>query len=606
MPITTVHIPRSRMRLARLVALATLYVALSPSGWSLTEQAANPPGQVAAQAPTLKLDYKDSSTKEAFRYWSPGYSQSIRGIVVLVPGANQDGRSMLDDAAWQNFAQEHRLALVSCFILGSDPTDGSGDALERAIATFAAQSAHPELPHAPLLMYGESAGGQFNYNFAFWKPTRVLAFIANKGGIYNDESPDPRAYAIPGLFFIGMNDTKSRIDTITKIWADGRRQGALWALAPQPNSAHEFSKTPAIARTFFRAVLDSRLPNPTTAVDGARMKPMNESQGWIGDLTTHEIRPAASDVPAMDSAWLPNQAIATAWRAFVSVPQLAISTALSFEVATVKPVIVDQSHPLNPRHFWVHVNPPHASYWSMTVASLFGYAYGAESYQIAGPTSTTEDRFDIEARIPDGTLRPDDRRMLQSLLTERFNLAFHMEKRESTVYVLSLGKHGEKLNPSLPDSARPGTGTPASVSNSEDGPAKSTVTNNPDGSSTIDMGKRGTQTIKFDQEDWSQHWEFSKMTMEDLAGRLSICLGSGVQHIEDQTGVKGNYQVAFDCPISSPWPPANSSSGSTLPLEPQDSSSLFRSLDALGLKLEKRKIQVDVYVIDHIERPSAN
>jgi pimeloyl-ACP methyl ester carboxylesterase len=29
-----------------------------------------------------------------------------------------------------------------------------------------------------------SAGGQFNYEFAAWKPDRVAAFVVNKGGIY--------------------------------------------------------------------------------------------------------------------------------------------------------------------------------------------------------------------------------------------------------------------------------------------------------------------------------------------------------------------------------------------------------------------------------------
>jgi uncharacterized protein (TIGR03435 family) len=43
-----------------------------------------------------------------------------------------------------------------------------------------------------------------------------------------------------------------------------------------------------------------------------------------------------------------------------------------------------------------------------------------------------------------------------------------------------------------------------------------------------------------------------------------------------------------------------------MPADPQGASSLTRSLDALGLKLEKRKILMNVYVIDHVERPSEN
>ena len=43
-----------------------------------------------------------------------------------------------------------------------------------------------------------------------------------------------------------------------------------------------------------------------------------------------------------------------------------------------------------------------------------------------------------------------------------------------------------------------------------------------------------------------------------------------------------------------------------LPSDPEDGSALTRSLNALGLKLEKRKAPLDVYVIDHVERPSEN
>ncbi len=119
------------------------------------------------------------------------------------------------------------------------------------------------------------------------------------------------------------------------------------------------------------------------------------------------------------------------------------------------------------------------------------------------------------------------------------------------------------------------------------------------------MGKRGTETLKFDQESWTTHYEFSKMTMDELALRLNSCLGSGEHHIEDQTGIKGTYQVAYDCPLATPRPQTGRDAG-MLPPDPQDGASLIRSLDALGLKLERRKTPRDVYVIDHVERPSEN
>lgn len=284
------------------------------------------------------------------------------------------------------------------------------------------------------------------------------------------------------------------------------------------------------------------------------------------------------------------------------------STDLSFEVATVKPVIMDASHPFNPAHFWAHVTPAGASYWSMTPLILIAYAYDVESFQVTGPKWADEDRFDIEARFPEGAGRKDERRMLQALLKDRFKLAFHIEKRELEGYALVVGKHGAKLRPSLSDPVSPGAGAPLKPGGSSAGEqaAPPQVISNPDGSSSVDLGERGTQTIRFDQELWALHYERSRATMEELAVSLANCLGKGVQHVVDETGIKGTYQLVWDCPLPGPRPTDNRDAAGMLPSDPEGGSALTQSLDALGLKVEKRKTLQDVYVIDHVERPSAN
>lgn len=284
------------------------------------------------------------------------------------------------------------------------------------------------------------------------------------------------------------------------------------------------------------------------------------------------------------------------------------STDLSFEVATIKPVKVDAAHSFDPKHFWAHIYEARASYWSMTLESLITYAYGVQPFQVSGPGWTNTDRFDIEARFPKGTGKEDEKKMLQALLKDRFNLAFHIEKRELGGYVLVIGKHVEKLRPSLPDPAKPEMDAPLKPGDSSvvEGNTKSEIVRNKDDSSTLNRVNGGTQTVKFDRENWSMHVEVSKMTMEELAGRLSNCLGRGIQNVEDQTGIKGYYQVAYDCPLPTPRPATGRDVADQLPSDPQGGSSLARSLDALGLKLEKRKVQLDVYVIDHVEKPSEN
>src|SRR5262245_61567847 len=47
--------------------------------------------------------------KAEFRFWAPKDIASLRGVVVLVPGSNGDGRSMADDTFWQEFAARNKV-----------------------------------------------------------------------------------------------------------------------------------------------------------------------------------------------------------------------------------------------------------------------------------------------------------------------------------------------------------------------------------------------------------------------------------------------------------------------------------------------------------------
>src|SRR5438045_9324882 len=82
-------------------------------------------------------------------------------------------------------------------------SQGSGQALVDALAGFAGRAHHTELASAPLLLWGMSAGGEFNYEFVAWKPERVAAFVVNKGGIYYSALLSRAAREVPGLLFVG-------------------------------------------------------------------------------------------------------------------------------------------------------------------------------------------------------------------------------------------------------------------------------------------------------------------------------------------------------------------------------------------------------------------
>ncbi|MCB1843978.1 MAG: hypothetical protein KDI09_13525, partial [Halioglobus sp.] len=146
-----------------------------------------------------------------FRMWVPENAQTIKAALVLVPGSNGDGRDQVDTALWRDFATEQQLALVGVYMTDKLHDDmfiehyvnvaqGSGDALLDALTQFAGRSDRPELGSAPLLFWGMSAGGEYNYEFALWRPERVAAFVVNKGGIYYSALASKEARQVPGLF----------------------------------------------------------------------------------------------------------------------------------------------------------------------------------------------------------------------------------------------------------------------------------------------------------------------------------------------------------------------------------------------------------------------
>ena len=261
--------------------------------------------------------------KAEFRFWTPPGAATLRGTMVLVPGSNGDGRAMAEDSVWQAFATRQRLALLACRFTDKphdqgfiedyvNVSKGSGQALLDALGHLAARAKHPELASEPLLFWGMSAGGQFNYEFASWKPERVLAFVVNKGGIYYTALTPRATRAIPALLFIGGKDLESRVNTITGLFDLNRRGGALWALAPEPGAAHVVGRSRDMSIMFFDDVIPLRLGE-----EGLR--PLSEPSGFVGDLHANSVRPmSAGPLPSYPTSWLPTERTARAWLAMAA------------------------------------------------------------------------------------------------------------------------------------------------------------------------------------------------------------------------------------------------------------------------------------------------
>jgi poly(3-hydroxybutyrate) depolymerase len=276
--------------------------------------------QTSAQTVDDSIPAGANFDKAQFRLWTPTSKAKVRAVLVLVPGSNSDGRAMAQDTVWQAFAAKNNLAIVACRFTDKphdqgyiedyvNVSHGSGQALLDAIDHFASRSGHSELSSAPLLLWGMSAGGQFDYEMAVWKPQKVAAFIVNKGGIYYTALTPRETRAIPAMLFIGGKDLEQRVHTITGLFALNRRGGALWALAEEPGVAHVVGKSRDVSMLFFEDVLAARL-NP----DGT-LKALGEGNGLVGDLKTHEFgRPPTTGTPNYPSVWLVTDRVAKAWK----------------------------------------------------------------------------------------------------------------------------------------------------------------------------------------------------------------------------------------------------------------------------------------------------
>jgi dienelactone hydrolase len=274
----------------------------------------------AARAGAQALDHAvppgANYDKAEFRLWMPaGGTAPFKAVLVLVPGSNGDGRPAVDDAVWQEFAKRMNVALVACRFTDKphdqnfideyvNVSKGSGQALLTALEAFAAQTKRPEIATAPLLLWGMSAGGQFNYEFVAWKPERVAAFVVNKGGIYYSALVSAAARKVPGILFVGGKDLEFRTNTIVGLFAVNRRGGALWALAEEPGAAHVVGRSRDVALVFYEDVLGHAFTG---------------TSGFLGDLKAKTYQPMPeAGAPNYPTAWLPTERVARAWRALVT------------------------------------------------------------------------------------------------------------------------------------------------------------------------------------------------------------------------------------------------------------------------------------------------
>lgn len=227
----------------------------------------------------------------------------------------------------------------------------------------------------------------------------------------------------------------------------------------------------------------------------------------------------------------------------------------SFEIASIKLAAPMTGGPLAALREDINSSQGRLNMRNATLATCIRWAYKLNVYEIEGPDWMTQERFDIAAKPENAATEEQLRLMLRTLLAQRFKLEAHRESKTTSGYALAAGSDTSKLH------AAEGGG---------------------EGSMT------GAGLI----------FEGHKMPLSRLADIVSSALKAPVR---DATGLDGFYDFKLDMrPYLTGRQPGD---------PPIDFVSVATSAlrDELGLKLEGRKVQLDVLVVDRVEKaPTEN
>jgi uncharacterized protein (TIGR03435 family) len=232
----------------------------------------------------------------------------------------------------------------------------------------------------------------------------------------------------------------------------------------------------------------------------------------------------------------------------------------AFEVASIKPAPKPTAALLmsGELRMGTRIDPARVDIGSSALNSLIAEAYRVKLFQVSAPDWLGDARFAIQAKLPAGSSTGQVPEMLQTLLEDRFRLKFHKETREFAVYVLGVGSDGPKL-----ESVPPGY-DPAPTNNRR------------------------------------------AFTLDAFAWFLYLAVDRPVL---DETQLRGEYVIDMTDVVRDLLPNAMRRASSTSPgtaAEPTGGGP-FHAVQALGLKLEPRKRNLTVIVVDSIEKmPTEN
>jgi uncharacterized protein (TIGR03435 family) len=256
---------------------------------------------------------------------------------------------------------------------------------------------------------------------------------------------------------------------------------------------------------------------------------------------------------------------------------------------------------------------------SFALRDLIRVAFDVKDYQISGPDWLSSGmgaaRFNVQAKLPEGATEKQVPQMLQALLADRFKLVMHRDSKDHSVYALIVGKGGAKLKESEPDAPVPETPTEPKKGETVIGQGSTQVRISGSMESgkgmTINGGPQGP--MRMSMVDGKMHMQAAKMNMSMLAEFASRFVD---RPVVDMTELKGNYQMALELSMDDLKNVARAAGvgmgggdagKASADASDPSGSSIFMSLQQMGLKLEARKAPLALIVIDHLEKvPTEN
>jgi uncharacterized protein (TIGR03435 family) len=207
---------------------------------------------------------------------------------------------------------------------------------------------------------------------------------------------------------------------------------------------------------------------------------------------------------------------------------------------------------------------------NVTVLWLLNAAYAIKyPWQLVTPDGLEERRFDITAKVPEGTAKQAVPAMYEAMLAERFAVSAHHETREHKSFNLVVARGGPKLRASSQEPEADG----------DDGFPK---LNGPGMSTAFSTGANGAPV--------------ARMTAKaQPISALTVPLSRELQAVvADKTGLIGTYDFKIE------YTPYVMESAS-------DAPSLVAAVRALGLTLTATRTMQDIVVIDHLNKtPTEN